>query len=77
MFCASDSVFICVCVCTLCLQAYTYSREQVIEMMEFVIERGPPQLRWKAVEAFYKLSCVPLMLQLIASACDWTNFYGR
>lgn len=59
-----------------CFQAYSYTREQVIEMMEFLIECGP-QLHWEAVEVFYKLSCVPLMLQLISAACDWRTYYGR
>uniref|UniRef100_A0A3B4XQS5 DDB1- and CUL4-associated factor 1 n=1 Tax=Seriola lalandi dorsalis TaxID=1841481 RepID=A0A3B4XQS5_SERLL len=58
-------------------KAYTYTREQVIEMMEFLIECGPPQLQWEPVEVFYKLSCVPLMLQLISTACDWRTYYGR
>uniref|UniRef100_A0A671X6U8 DDB1- and CUL4-associated factor 1 n=1 Tax=Sparus aurata TaxID=8175 RepID=A0A671X6U8_SPAAU len=57
-------------------KAYSYTREQVIEMMEFLIECGP-QLHWEAVEVFYKLSCVPLMLQLISAACDWRTYYGR
>lgn len=58
-------------------KAYSYSREQIIEMMEFLIECGPPHLRWEPVEVFYKLSCVPLMLQLISTACDWRTYYGR
>uniref|UniRef100_A0A7N6BNW4 DDB1- and CUL4-associated factor 1 n=1 Tax=Anabas testudineus TaxID=64144 RepID=A0A7N6BNW4_ANATE len=58
-------------------KAYSYTREQVIEMMEFLIECGPPQLHWEPVEVFYKLSCVPLMLQLISAACDWRTYYGR
>uniref|UniRef100_A0A3Q1ATS5 DDB1- and CUL4-associated factor 1 n=1 Tax=Amphiprion ocellaris TaxID=80972 RepID=A0A3Q1ATS5_AMPOC len=58
-------------------KAYSYSREQIIEMMEFLIECGPPHLRWEPVEIFYKLSCVPLMLQLISTACDWRTYYGR
>nr|XP_046241098.1 LOW QUALITY PROTEIN: DDB1- and CUL4-associated factor 1-like [Scatophagus argus] len=58
-------------------KAYAYTREQVIEMMEFLIECGPPQLHWEPVEVFYKLSCVPLMLQLISTACDWRTYYGR
>ncbi|XP_056293219.1 DDB1- and CUL4-associated factor 1-like isoform X2 [Pseudoliparis swirei] len=58
-------------------KAYTYTREQVIEMMEFLIECGPPQLHWEPVEVFFKLSCVPLMLQLISAACDWRTYYGR
>lgn len=69
-----------VCVCervSPVFQAYTYTREQVIEMMEFLIECGPPQLHWEPVELFYKLSCVELMLQLISTACDWRTYYGR
>ncbi|KAK5873153.1 hypothetical protein PBY51_013791 [Eleginops maclovinus] len=58
-------------------KAYTYTREQVIEMMEFLIECGPPQLHWEPIEVFYKMSCVPLMLQLISTACDWRTYYGR
>ncbi|XP_072237664.1 DDB1- and CUL4-associated factor 1-like isoform X1 [Leuresthes tenuis] len=58
-------------------KAYSYTREQIIEMMEFLIECGPPQLHWEPVEVFYKLSCVPLMLQLISTACDWKTYYGR
>ncbi|XP_041804490.1 DDB1- and CUL4-associated factor 1-like isoform X2 [Chelmon rostratus] len=58
-------------------KAYRYTREQVIEMMEFLIKCGPPQLHWEPVEVFYKLSCVPLMLQLISAACDWRTYYGR
>ncbi|KAK5623295.1 DDB1- and CUL4-associated factor 1 [Crenichthys baileyi] len=58
-------------------KAYSYTREQIIEMMEFLIECGPPQLHWEPVEVFYKLSCVPLMLQLISAACDWKTYYGR
>lgn len=58
-------------------QAFTYTREQVTEMMEFLIESGPPHLHWEPVEVFCKLSCVPLMLQLISTACDWGTYYGR
>uniref|UniRef100_A0A3P8W8V5 DDB1- and CUL4-associated factor 1 n=1 Tax=Cynoglossus semilaevis TaxID=244447 RepID=A0A3P8W8V5_CYNSE len=58
-------------------KAHSYPREQVIEMMEFLIEYGPPHLHWEAVEVFYRLSCVPLMLQLISTACDWRTYYGR
>eukprot|EP00066_Takifugu_rubripes_P030091 XP_011619357.1 PREDICTED: protein VPRBP-like [Takifugu rubripes] len=58
-------------------KACTYPREQVIEMMEFLLECGPPQLRWEPVEMFSRLGCVPLMLQLISAACDWRNYYGR
>ncbi|XP_004559065.2 DDB1- and CUL4-associated factor 1 isoform X1 [Maylandia zebra] len=58
-------------------KAYSYTREQIIEMMEFLIECGPPQLHWEPVEVFYKLACVPLMLQLISTACDWRTYFGR
>ncbi|XP_072307893.1 DDB1- and CUL4-associated factor 1-like isoform X1 [Eucyclogobius newberryi] len=58
-------------------KANTYSREQVVEMMEFLIESGPPHLHWEPVEVFYRMSCVPLMLQLISAACDWRNYNGR
>ncbi|XP_068171013.1 DDB1- and CUL4-associated factor 1-like isoform X1 [Antennarius striatus] len=58
-------------------KAYVYSREQVVEMMEFLIGGGPPQLTWGPVDDFYKLSCVPLLLQLISAACDWRTYYGR
>uniref|UniRef100_A0A672Z7Y7 DDB1- and CUL4-associated factor 1 n=1 Tax=Sphaeramia orbicularis TaxID=375764 RepID=A0A672Z7Y7_9TELE len=37
-------------------KAYTYTREQVVETIEFLIEGGPPQLHWEPVEVFYKLS---------------------
>uniref|UniRef100_A0AAV2M872 DDB1- and CUL4-associated factor 1 n=1 Tax=Knipowitschia caucasica TaxID=637954 RepID=A0AAV2M872_KNICA len=57
-------------------KAFTYSREQVVEWMEFLIESGR-QLPWEPVEVFCKLSCVPLMLQLISEACDWRNYNGR
>lgn len=60
-----------------CFQAYSYTREQIIGMMEFLIECGPPQFTWEPVKVFYKLSCVPLMLQLISAACDWKTYYGR
>ncbi|XP_030581654.1 DDB1- and CUL4-associated factor 1-like isoform X3 [Archocentrus centrarchus] len=58
-------------------KAYSYTRDHIIEMMEFLIECGPPQLHWEPVEVFYKLSCVPLMLQLISTACDWRTYFGR
>ncbi|XP_078803974.1 DDB1- and CUL4-associated factor 1-like isoform X3 [Oryzias latipes] len=58
-------------------KAFSYSREQVVEMMEFLMENGPPHLHWEPVEVFCKLSCVPLMLQLISAACDWGTYYGR
>lgn len=56
-------------------KAETYTREQIVEMMEFLIESGPPHLHWEPVEVFYKLSCVPLMLQLLSAACDWRNYF--
>ncbi|KAJ7999324.1 hypothetical protein DPEC_G00193200 [Dallia pectoralis] len=58
-------------------KACSYSHDQVVEMMEFLIECGPAQLHWEPVEVFYKLSCVPLLLQLISTACDWRTYYGR
>lgn len=58
-------------------QAYANTREQIIEMMEFLIECGPPEGPWEPVQVFYKLSCIPLMLQLISAACDWKTYYGR
>uniref|UniRef100_A0A6Q2XLY0 DDB1- and CUL4-associated factor 1 n=1 Tax=Esox lucius TaxID=8010 RepID=A0A6Q2XLY0_ESOLU len=58
-------------------KACSYSHDQVVEMMEFLIECGPAQLHWEPVEVFYKLSCVPLLLQLISIACDWRTYYGR
>lgn len=61
----------------LVLQAVSYSREQVVEMMEFLIEYGPLRLYWEPAEVFHKLSCVQLLLQLISIACDWRTYYGR
>ncbi|XP_059924619.1 DDB1- and CUL4-associated factor 1-like [Gadus macrocephalus] len=58
-------------------KACTSSREQVVEMMEYLVECAPPNLHWDPVEMFLKLSCVPLMLQLISAACDWRTYYGR
>lgn len=58
-------------------QAVSYSREQVVEMMEFLIEYSPPRLYWEPAEVFHKLSCVQLLLQLISIACDWRTYYGR
>ncbi|XP_023181303.1 DDB1- and CUL4-associated factor 1-like isoform X2 [Xiphophorus maculatus] len=58
-------------------KAYANTREQIIEMMEFLIECGPPEGPWEPVQVFYKLSCIPLMLQLISAACDWKTYYGR
>lgn len=55
-------------------KAETYTREQVVEMIEFLMESGPPHLHWEPVEVFCKLSCVPLMLQLLSAACDWRNY---
>uniref|UniRef100_A0A8C2XK60 DDB1- and CUL4-associated factor 1 n=1 Tax=Cyclopterus lumpus TaxID=8103 RepID=A0A8C2XK60_CYCLU len=58
-------------------KAVSYSREQVVEMMEFLIEYGPLGLYWEPAEVFHKLSCVQLLLQLISIACDWRTYYGR
>ncbi|MGH0163904.1 UNVERIFIED_CONTAM: hypothetical protein FKN15_056130 [Acipenser sinensis] len=58
-------------------KACSYTREQVVEMMEFLIEYGPARLYWEAAEEFHRLSCIHLMLQLISIACDWRTYYGR
>ncbi|KAM6977034.1 DDB1- and CUL4-associated factor 1 isoform 2-T2 [Aplochiton taeniatus] len=58
-------------------KAVSYSHEQVVEMMEFLIEYGPVRLYWEPAEVFHKLSCVQLLLQLISIACDWRTYYGR
>ncbi|CAF88454.1 unnamed protein product, partial [Tetraodon nigroviridis] len=58
-------------------QAYTYTREQVAEMMDFLLQRASPQPRWEPVETFLRLDCVPLLLRLLSSACDWRNYSGR
>ncbi|KAF7666708.1 hypothetical protein LDENG_00096490 [Lucifuga dentata] len=58
-------------------KAVSYSREQVVEMMEFLIEYGPLRLYWEPAEVFHKLSCVQLLLQLISLAGDWKTYYGR
>ncbi|XP_071776891.1 DDB1- and CUL4-associated factor 1-like [Centroberyx gerrardi] len=58
-------------------KAVSYSHEQVVEMMEFLIEYGPLRLYWEPAEVFHKLSCVQLLLQLISIACDWRTYYGR
>lgn len=58
-------------------QAVSYTRDQVVEMMEFLIEYGPLRLYWEPAEVFHKLSCVQLLLQLISIACDWRTYYGR
>uniref|UniRef100_A0A1A7X3W6 Vpr (HIV-1) binding protein n=1 Tax=Iconisemion striatum TaxID=60296 RepID=A0A1A7X3W6_9TELE len=57
-------------------KAVSFSREQVVEMMEFLIAYGP-RLYWEPAEVFHKLSCVQLLLQLISIACDWRTYYGR
>ncbi|KTG35351.1 hypothetical protein cypCar_00040884, partial [Cyprinus carpio] len=57
--------------------ACSYTHEQVVEMVEFLIEFGPARLYWEPAEVFHKLSCVQLLLQLISIACDWRTYYGR
>ncbi|NWS57108.1 DCAF1 factor, partial [Chunga burmeisteri] len=59
------------------MQACSYTHEQIVEMMEFLIEYGPAQLYWEPAEVFLKLSCVQLMLQLISIACNWKTYYAR
>lgn len=59
------------------LQACSYTHEQIVEMMEFLIEYGPAQLYWEPAEVFLKLSCVQLLLQLISIACNWKTYYAR
>ncbi|CAN9512112.1 unnamed protein product [Ophioblennius macclurei] len=54
----------------------SYTREQIIEMMEFLM-LSPAQVSWEQVELLFRQSCVPLMLQLIYSATNWTNYSGR
>ncbi|KAF4803438.1 Protein VPRBP [Turdus rufiventris] len=58
-------------------KACSYTHEQIVEMMEFLIEYGPAQLYWDPAEVFLKLSCVQLMLQLISIACNWKTYYAR
>uniref|UniRef100_A0A672L6Y3 DDB1- and CUL4-associated factor 1 n=1 Tax=Sinocyclocheilus grahami TaxID=75366 RepID=A0A672L6Y3_SINGR len=58
-------------------KACSYTHEQVVEMVEFLIEFGPARLYWEPAEFFHKLSCVQLLLQLISIACDWRTYYGR
>lgn len=58
-------------------QACTYTREQIVEMMEYLIAFGPSQLYWEPAEVFLKLSCVQLLLQLISIACSWKTYYAR
>ncbi|RXN03216.1 VPRBP isoform X2 [Labeo rohita] len=58
-------------------KACSYTHEQVVEMVEFLIEFGPARLYWEPAEVFHKLSCVQLLLQLISIACDWRTYYGR
>ncbi|KAM4651260.1 DDB1- and CUL4-associated factor 1 [Discoglossus pictus] len=55
----------------------TYTRDQIVEMMEYLIEFGPSQLYWEPAEVFLKLSCVQLLLQLISIACSWKTYYAR
>ncbi|XP_013922807.1 PREDICTED: protein VPRBP-like [Thamnophis sirtalis] len=57
--------------------ACSYTHEQIVEMMEFLIEYGPGQLYWDPAEVFLKLCCVQLMLQLISIACNWKTYYAR
>ncbi|XP_066554396.1 ddb1 and cul4 associated factor 1 isoform X2 [Amia ocellicauda] len=57
-------------------KACSYTHDQVVEMMEFLIEYGPVRLYWEPAEVFHKLSCIQLMLQLISIACDWRTYYG-
>uniref|UniRef100_UPI002952E99F DDB1- and CUL4-associated factor 1-like n=1 Tax=Panthera onca TaxID=9690 RepID=UPI002952E99F len=58
-------------------KACSYTHEQIVEMMEFLIEYGPAQLYWEPAEVFLKLSCVQLLLQLISIACNWKTYYAR
>ncbi|XP_029455415.1 DDB1- and CUL4-associated factor 1 isoform X4 [Rhinatrema bivittatum] len=58
-------------------KACSYTHEQIVEMMEFLVEYGPAQLYWEPAEVFLKLSCVQLMLQLISIACNWKTYYAR
>ncbi|XP_075688064.1 DDB1- and CUL4-associated factor 1-like isoform X2 [Rhinoderma darwinii] len=58
-------------------KACTYTREQNVEMMEYLIAFGPSQLYWEPAEVFLKLSCVQLLLQLISIACSWKTYYAR
>ncbi|KAJ8260318.1 hypothetical protein GJAV_G00179600 [Gymnothorax javanicus] len=58
-------------------KACSYTQEQVVEMMEFLIDYSPARLYWVPAEVFHKLSCVQLLLQLISFACDWRTYYGR
>uniref|UniRef100_A0A8B9L5M4 DDB1- and CUL4-associated factor 1 n=1 Tax=Astyanax mexicanus TaxID=7994 RepID=A0A8B9L5M4_ASTMX len=55
----------------------SYTHDQVVEMVEFLMEYGPVRLYWEPAEVFHKLSCVQLLLQLISIACDWRTYYGR
>nr|XP_033782522.1 DDB1- and CUL4-associated factor 1 [Geotrypetes seraphini] len=58
-------------------KACSYTHDQIVEMMEFLVEYGPAQLYWEPAEVFLKLSCVQLMLQLISIACNWKTYYAR
>ncbi|XP_076411815.1 DDB1- and CUL4-associated factor 1-like isoform X2 [Peromyscus maniculatus bairdii] len=58
-------------------KACSYTREQIVEMMEFLIEYGPAQFYWEPAEIFLKLSCVQLLVQLISISCKWKTYHGR
>ncbi|XP_052603388.1 DDB1- and CUL4-associated factor 1-like isoform X1 [Peromyscus californicus insignis] len=58
-------------------KACSYTREQIVEMMEFLIEYGPAQLYWEPAEVFLKLSCVQLLLQLISIARNSEIYFAR
>ncbi|XP_078517401.1 DDB1- and CUL4-associated factor 1 isoform X1 [Lissotriton helveticus] len=58
-------------------KASSYTHEQIVEMIEFLVEYGPAQLYWEPAEVFLKLSCVQLMLQLISIASNWKTYYAR
>lgn len=64
-------------VCLSVSQPCSYTHDQVVEMVEFLIENWPVRLYWEPAEVFHKLSCVQLLLQLISIACDWRTYYGR
>ncbi|TRY64650.1 hypothetical protein DNTS_034846, partial [Danionella cerebrum] len=49
-------------------KACSYTRDQVVEMVEFLMEFAPVRLFWEPAEVFLKLSCVQLLLQLISIA---------
>ncbi|KAI1892379.1 hypothetical protein AGOR_G00132760 [Albula goreensis] len=60
-----------------CYKACSYTHEQVVEMMEYLIEVGPARLHWEPAEVFLKMSCIQLLLKHISIACDWRTYYGR